>query len=124
MVRQNNALNAESEIYRELVPCLIDGDAWVIDLGNGNSKVTVENGQGVEISRTTWELTTPLYDPDFGRGRTKFESMQDLKKRGSNSRDLADALVPTSASGFDPRPTSFEGDWPGPASGRTTRLWA
>jgi len=51
MVRQNNVLNAESEIYRELVPCLIDGDARVIDLGKGNSKVTVENGQGVKINK-------------------------------------------------------------------------
>lgn len=37
------------------------------------------------------ELTTPLHDPNFGRGRTKLESKQALKKRGSISRDLADA---------------------------------
>ena len=70
------------------------------------------------------ELTTPLHDPNFGRGRTKLESKQALKKRGSVSRNLADALVPTFARGVDPRQTSFEDDWPEPDSDRTTWLSA
>ena len=68
MVRQNNALKAESGVHRELVPCLIDGDALVIDLGNGNSKVTVENGQGVKISKDKLEVNHAVLSRQFRAG--------------------------------------------------------
>ena len=66
------------------------------------------------------ELTTPLYEPNSGRGSTTVESKHELKKRRSNSPDLADAFVLTFAGGLDQRRQNFADDWPESSDEKTT----
>ena len=47
------------------------------------------------------QLTTPIYDPNHGRGKIKVESKKELKKRGSPSPDRADGFLLTFAGGRD-----------------------
>ena len=74
---------------------------------SGAGLVREKNSRIPEYPELTRELTTPLYDPNFGRGRTKGESKHELKGRGSNSPDLADAFVLGFAGGFNQRRQNF-----------------
>jgi len=69
------------------------------------------------------ELSTPLYNPDHGRGRIKVESKIELKKRGSKSPDLADAFCLTFAGGLDDRRPEFYGGRYRNKRRQETRSW-